>query len=127
MTLDKFDYVLALAEEKNLTKEAKRLYISQPGLTAYINKLEEYLGIRLFDRTTVPIRITEAGTLYIKKMKQIQKEELQLRMDLKDMADQKSCFLKTRSIMRITIPFRLCAGKRRLQSESGKEVSAFRM
>lgn len=92
MTLDKFDYVLALAEEKNLTKAAKRLYISQPGLTAYINKLEEYLGIRLFDRTTVPIRITEAGTLYIKKMKQIQKEELQLRMDLKDMAAQKRIF-----------------------------------
>lgn len=92
MTLDKFDYVLALAEEKNLTKAAKRLYISQPGLTAYINKLEEYLGIRLFDRTTVPVRITEAGTLYIKKMKQIQKEELQLRMDLKDMAAQKRIF-----------------------------------
>lgn len=92
MTLDKFDYVLALAEEKNLTKAAKRLYISQPGLTAYINKLEEYLGIKLFDRTMIPIRITEAGMHYITKMKQIQKEEMQLRMDLKDMAAQKRIF-----------------------------------
>lgn len=61
MTLDKFEYVLAVAEEKNLTKAAKRLYISQPGLTSYINKLEQYLGIKLFDRSTSPIRVTEAG------------------------------------------------------------------
>ena len=54
MTLDKFEYVLAVAEEKNLTKAAKRLYISQPGLTSYINKLEQYLGIKLFDRSTAP-------------------------------------------------------------------------
>ena len=69
MTLDKFEYVLALAEEKSLTKAAKRLYISQPGLTSYINKLEQYLGIKLFDRTVTPIQVTEAGMIYISKMK----------------------------------------------------------
>ena len=71
MTLDKFEYVLALAEEKSLTKAAKRLYISQPGLTSYINKLEQYLGIKLFDRTVTPIQVTEAGMIYISKMKNI--------------------------------------------------------
>lgn len=92
MTLDKFEYVLALAEEKSMTKAAKRLYISQPGLTAYINKLEQYLGIRLFDRSVTPIQVTEAGMIYISKMKQIQKDEALLRMKLHDMSSKKRVF-----------------------------------
>ena len=92
MTLDKFEYVLALAEEKSLTKAAKRLYISQPGLTSYINKLEQYLGIKLFDRTVTPIQVTEAGMIYISKMKNIQNEEAMLRMTLHDMGSQKRVF-----------------------------------
>lgn len=85
MTLDKFDYVLAVAEERNLRRAAARLYISQPGLTAYLNKLEQHLGVKLFDRNAKPIQITEAGALYIAKMKEIQKSETMLRMTLRDM------------------------------------------
>lgn len=92
MTLDKFEYVLAVAEEKNLTKAAKRLYISQPGLTSYINKLEQYLGIKLFDRSTSPIRVTEAGALYISRMQEIQKEEALLRLTLQDMGSSRRVF-----------------------------------
>lgn len=92
MTLDKFEYVLAIAEEKNLTKAAKRLYISQPGLTSYINKLEQYLGIKLFDRSTSPIRVTEAGALYISRMQEIQKEEALLRLTLQDMGSSRRVF-----------------------------------
>lgn len=85
MTLEKLDYVLALAEERNMRKAAARLYISQPGLTAYINKLEHHLGVKLFDRTVSPIQITEAGALYISKMKELQKAEAILRGQLQDM------------------------------------------
>lgn len=92
MTLDKFEYVLALAEEKSLTKAAKRLYISQPGLTAYINKLEQYLGIKLFDRSVTPVQVTEAGMIYISQMKQIQKDEALLRMKLHDLGSKKRVF-----------------------------------
>ena len=92
MTLDKFEYVLAVAEEKNLTKAAKRLYISQPGLTSYINKLEQYLGIKLFDRSTSPIQVTKAGALYISRMQEIQKEEALLRLTLQDMGSSRRIF-----------------------------------
>ena len=88
MTLDKLDYVLAVAEERNLRKAAARLYISQPGLTAYLNKLEQHLGVKLFNRNVNPIQITKAGALYIAKMKEIQKEETMLRLTLKDMEAQ---------------------------------------
>ena len=92
MTLDKFDYVLAVAEERNLRKAAARLYISQPGLTAYLNKLEQHLGVKLFNRNVNPIQITEAGALYIAKMKEIQKSETMLRMTLQDMGAPRRTF-----------------------------------
>ena len=40
MSFDKLDYVIAVAQEQNLTKAAARLYISQPALTSALNKLE---------------------------------------------------------------------------------------
>ena len=43
MSFDRLDYVMAIAEEQNMTKAAARLFISQPALTASINKLEEEL------------------------------------------------------------------------------------
>ena len=67
----KFNYVLAIAEERNMTRAAKKLYISQPALTAAINKLEESLGVKLFDRSVNPIRITYAGERYISEMQKI--------------------------------------------------------
>lgn len=92
MTLDKLDYVLTLAQERNMRRAAAKLYISQPGLTAYINKLESYLGVKLFDRTKSPIQITEAGALYISKMKELQQSETVLRSQLMDMGNQRRTF-----------------------------------
>ena len=41
MLYEKWNYVLAIAEEQNLTRAAKRLFISQPALTLYLNRLEK--------------------------------------------------------------------------------------
>lgn len=92
MSLDKFDYVLALAEERNLTRAAKKTFISQPALTNYINKLESQLGIKLFDRTVTPIQITRAGTLYIERMKKIQMAENSLLSELRALGTQEVVF-----------------------------------
>ena len=83
MSLDKLDYVLALAEERNLTRAARKAFISQPTLTNYINRLEEQLGVKLFDRSVTPIEITRAGALYIEQMKKIQLAETNLRNELR--------------------------------------------
>ena len=80
MLYEKLDYVLAIAEEQNLTRAAKKLYISQPTLTMYLNRLEENLGVKLFDRRKTPITITPAGRRYIEKMTEISEEEQILRM-----------------------------------------------
>ena len=92
MSLEKFDYVLALAEERNLTRAAKRTYVSQPALTNYINKLESRLGVKLFDRSVTPIQITQAGILYIERMKKIQVAENSLNNELKALASEDPVF-----------------------------------
>ncbi len=89
---DKLDYVLMLAEEGNLTRAAARLYISQPTLTQYINRLERELGIKLFDRTIHPITVTPAGVIYIDEMKKIRNETLALQARLTEMQQKRRTF-----------------------------------
>jgi len=92
MSLDKFEYILAVAEEQTLTRAARKLYISQPALTNYINKLEEELGVKLFDRNVTPVHVTKAGSLYIERMKQIRRESDSLISELRQMSGQQTVF-----------------------------------
>lgn len=87
--MDRLEYVLTIIEEKNITRAAKRLYITQPTLTKYINQLEEEYGVKLFDRTASPIRLTEAGQLYVQKKMAMTEEERSLRTRLKELAAKK--------------------------------------
>lgn len=89
MTNERLDYILAIAEEKNITRAARRLYISQPALTLYLNRLESDLEVKLFDRTKSPIELTEAGKYYIDKMKKIYAQEQLLRNDILAIANPK--------------------------------------
>lgn len=52
---------LALAEELHFSRTAKRLQISQPGVSEAIRSLEVHLRGRLFDRTSRQVRLTPAG------------------------------------------------------------------
>lgn len=92
MLYEKLDYVLAIAEEQNLTRAAKKLYISQPTLTMYLNRLEENLGVLLFDRRKNPIEITPAGKHYIEKMKEIAEAEQILRGELRTVQNPAQTF-----------------------------------
>lgn len=92
MLYEKLDYVLTIAEERNLTRAAKKLYISQPTLTMYLNRLEENLGVQLFDRRKNPIEITSAGRHYIEKMKEIAEAEQILRGELRTVQDPAQTF-----------------------------------
>ena len=65
---DRLNYLTTLAEEQSITRAAARLFISQPALTAFLNRTEEELGVRLFDRSTTPIRITKAGAYYLSEL-----------------------------------------------------------
>lgn len=59
------EYVIAIAEEKSLSRAAEKLYISQPALSQRLKKLEEELGTPLFIRDNTGLSITDAGRIYI--------------------------------------------------------------
>jgi len=84
--MDSFEYVLAVAEERNITKAAAKMFITQPALTLRLNRLEKELGIRIFDRTQSPIALTREGAYYIAEMKKIRASEEQLHNALYEMS-----------------------------------------
>jgi DNA-binding transcriptional LysR family regulator len=54
-------YFAAVAELRNVTLAARRLHVAQPALSRQIQDLEEELGMKLLERSTRGIRLTEAG------------------------------------------------------------------
>ncbi len=65
------DLIYTVYQEGSISKAAQKLFISQPSLSVMIQKIEEDVGIPLFDRTCKPIRLTEAGQEYIKATEEI--------------------------------------------------------
>ncbi|WP_460305007.1 LysR family transcriptional regulator [Actinocorallia aurea] len=61
MELHQLAYFVAVAEERNFTRAAQRLRISQSGVSAQIRRLERELGAELFDRTSRSVALTPAG------------------------------------------------------------------
>ena len=81
------EYIYAVYQEKSFSKAAKKLYVSQPWLSATIKKAEQELGLALFDRSTNPISPTEAGRYYIEKLEEIAAIEAEMSEHFKQMRD----------------------------------------
>ena len=61
MTLAQLNYFVKVAENGHLTQTAKELLIAQPSLTQAIRKLEEELGVTLFERSMQDVTVTQIG------------------------------------------------------------------
>lgn len=81
------EYIYAVYEEKSFSKAAQKLYVSQPWLSAAVKKAEQELGLPLFDRSTNPISLTEAGRYYIEKIEEITAIEEEMREHFRQMRD----------------------------------------
>lgn len=80
-------YAYQVYKEKSFTLAAKSLYISQPALSATISKLEKELGIRIFDRTKVPLTLTSQGRIYIQALEEIMESENNMRQRIHELSD----------------------------------------
>jgi len=61
MNLRDIQYIIAVAETRHFGKAAERCYVSQPTLSGQIRKLEEELGVAIFERTSRSVAITPVG------------------------------------------------------------------
>ena len=84
--MNEIDYVYEVYKERSFSAAAKKLFVSQPALSASIKKLEESLGIVIFDRSISPIALTEAGKVYIEAVEEIKSVERQMKDKLADMS-----------------------------------------
>ena len=77
------EYILAIAQEKNMTKAAQLLYITQPTLSQALSKLEQELGTPLFVRLRNEMILTSAGQDYVNTARQILSMKQQLYQKIK--------------------------------------------
>ena len=64
METRELEYFTVIAEEKNLSHAARKLYVGQPTLTKYIQKIEKETGTALFVKTGKQLQLTYAGKRY---------------------------------------------------------------
>lgn len=89
MTITQLQYVLAVAEYQNFTVAAEKSFVTQPTLSMQVQKLEDELDVRIFDRSKKPISITEAGKKIVAQAKNIVNEAKRI----KDIVDQEKGFI----------------------------------
>ena len=65
MSLQSMEYVIAISEEKSLSRAAERLLISQAALSQHVKKLETELDAKLFQRQHGHLVPTDAGRVYV--------------------------------------------------------------
>lgn len=97
MNWNQLQYVITIAEEKSITKAAKRLFITQPSLSLSIRNLEKELGTALFEHNHGEQILTYAGRLFYEWSLSTLRSHQQLSVKLDDIA------ANTRKLLRIGI------------------------
>lgn len=69
LTLKQFQYFIKIVEEGGFTAASEKLFIAQSALSRQIKLLEEEIDFQLFDRTDKKIKLTTAGEVFYKKIK----------------------------------------------------------
>jgi len=79
MTLNELRYIVAVAQEGNFRRAAERVFVSQPALSLAIQKLEEELGVQIFERSRTAVNMTPTGELIVAQAQRALEEVAQIR------------------------------------------------
>lgn len=74
MTLTELKYIIALAKEKHFGRAAIACHVSQPTLSVAVKKLEDELGVQIFQRHTADVSLTPTGNLLIEQAQRVIQE-----------------------------------------------------
>lgn len=78
MTLTDLKYLVALAQERHFGRAAEKCFVSQPTLSVAVKKLEDELGVILFERSPQEIRVTPIGERIVAQARRVLAETAQL-------------------------------------------------
>lgn len=90
MTQRELIYIKTVADEKSISKAAKKLFIAQPSLSQYVKRIEDGLNTPLFNRTPAGLTLTYAGERYYHMASQILKMVESFEMEVSDINDMKT-------------------------------------
>lgn len=79
MTLNELRYAVAVARERSFRKAAEKCFVTQPALSLAIQKLEEELGIRIFERSTTEVSITPLGAQLVEQAQRVLDEATKIK------------------------------------------------
>jgi LysR family hydrogen peroxide-inducible transcriptional activator len=74
MNLQQLEYIVAVDQNRHFANAAEKCFVTQATLSMMIKKLEEELGMILFDRSKQPVVPTEAGKIVIEQARAVLKE-----------------------------------------------------
>ncbi|MEX0769171.1 MAG: hydrogen peroxide-inducible genes activator [Balneolaceae bacterium] len=86
MTLTQLSYIVAIDKYRHFATAAEKIYVTQPTLSMQIHKLEEQLGVKIFDRSKSPVVPTEIGEQIIEQAKKILRDSKHIE-DLANLSD----------------------------------------
>ena len=79
MTLTELRYIVAVSQERHFGRAAARCHVSQPTLSIAVKKLEDELGVILFDRSSNEVMVTDAGKRITEQAQRVLDEADQIR------------------------------------------------
>lgn len=87
MTLTQLEYIVALDTHRHFLLAAEKCFVTQPTLSMQIQKLEEELDVKIFDRTKQPVIPTEIGTMIIAQARVVLREAQMVKQLISDEKD----------------------------------------
>jgi LysR family transcriptional regulator, hydrogen peroxide-inducible genes activator len=94
MNLQQLEYIIAVDNQRHFARAAEKCFVTQPTLSMMIHKLEEELDVKIFDRSTQPVKPTREGEEIIKRAKLILSQVNHLREYSNDLKGEVSGEIK---------------------------------